>query len=90
MNGCAALITYLSRPRATRRSVASASGLDRSKMLGQGIDQSMHSAAVRHGLRWPALTSALPGLPCVGVGHTMGWPSHRAIRKRRLRLVGAP
>jgi hypothetical protein len=39
-----------------RLSVASASGRARSKMLGHGMLQSMHSAAVRHALSFFALT----------------------------------
>ena len=90
MNGRLASITYRCTPRAMRRIVASASGLLRSKMLGHGIDQSMHSAAVRHGLSARDLTPVEPGAPCVGAGHTMGWPSQRATRNNRLRVVGAP
>lgn len=47
MNGSGASSTKRRSPRAIRRSVFSASGRSRSKMEGHGIDQSMHSAAVR-------------------------------------------
>jgi hypothetical protein len=47
MNGFAALTTYRMTPCAILRIVASLSGRLRSKIEGQGIDQSMHSAAVR-------------------------------------------
>ncbi|MNP39309.1 hypothetical protein D3C76_1328820 [compost metagenome] len=85
MNGAAASMTNFFMPFAIRRRVASASGFGRSKMLLLGIVQSMHSAAVRH-FCWP-LTGCLA---CVGAGHTIGCPSHRAIMNRRSRLVGAP
>jgi len=63
-----------------RRMVAGASGRARSKMLGHGIDQSMHSAAVRYGRR--------PG-PLVGVGQMIGpVPRFFATMNRRLRVVG--
>ena len=38
---------------------------------GQGIDQSMHSAAVRYGSNFPLMTPELFGAPCVGFGHTI-------------------
>jgi hypothetical protein len=85
MNGVALSTTYRWMPCAIRRSVASASGLVRSKIERPRSDQSMHSAAVRQGF-WP-----LPGtLACVGSGHTIGCPSQRATTNRRLRMVGAP
>ena len=60
---------------------------DRSKIEREGIVKSMHSAAVRHGL---ALSfAAFAGFNLVAFGHTMGWPSRRAITNRRLRIVGA-
>ena len=37
-----------------------------------------------------ALNPGNAGFPCVGAGHTIGRPSQRAIRNRRLRIVGAP
>lgn len=77
-------------PFATRLQVASASGRSRSKMLGAGMLQSMQSAAVRHGLSFFCRTGRLAGAPCVGSGQTMGWPSQRATRNMRLRMVGAP
>ena len=64
MNGRGHWSTKRLIPSAIRRCVASASGRLRSKMLGTGIVQSMHSAAVRYGC-------ARPG-PCVGSGHTTG------------------
>jgi hypothetical protein len=83
MNGFAAVSTYRTMPRAIRRHVAGASGRLRSKIDGHGSDQSMHSAAARHG-------RGLPLLPCVGSGQRIGSPSQRATRNRRLRVVGAP
>ena len=68
-------------PRAIRFSVFSASDFLRPKMLGAGIDQSMHSAAVLNGRS--------PG-PCVGVGQLAGIRSDVAIRKNLFRVVGAP
>ena len=61
-----------------------------SKIDGHGSDQSMISAAVRHGSFRPETTSGSSGLPCVGFGHTMGRLSRRAMTNRRLRIVGAP
>ena len=55
-------------PSAIRCSVFSASGRLRSKIEGQGIDQSMHSAAVRTGAPVGAAFDALAastGLPLV-------------------------
>ena len=90
MNGCAASYTYRTIPLAMRLQVASASGRVRSKIDGAGMVQSMQSAAVRHG-SMPAGTLPLAsGCAWVGAGHVMGWPSHRATRNRRLRMVGAP
>ncbi len=63
---------------------------DVSNIDGQGRDQSMISAAVRHGGNWPDFTDSDFGSPCVGTGQTIGMPSRRAIRKRRFRIVGAP
>ena len=60
------------------------------KMLGQGIDQSIQSAKTGHGLRKPLRTASLPGSPWVATGHVTGPLSRLAIRKKRLRLVGAP
>ena len=77
-------------PLAIRFRVFSANGFFRSKMEGHGIDQSIHSAAVLHGFNLPFLTSVESGLPCVGLGQTIGIPSRRAIIKKRLRMVGAP
>lgn len=102
MNGLAALITNLSTPRATRRMVLGRSGRWAtspyfsltssrvSKMDGHGRLQSMISAALRHGFFFPALTSSLSMGAWVGSGQTTGHPSHLAIRKNRLRVVGAP
>ena len=50
----------------------------------------MISAALRHGFFRPSSTSRLSAGAWVGSGHTMGLPSQRAIRKNRLRVVGAP
>ena len=61
-----------------------------SKIDGHGSDQSMISAALTHGLSFPLLTSALSLGACVGCGQTMGLSSHRATRKNRFRVVGAP
>ncbi len=77
-------------PVAIRLHVASANGVFRSNMLGQGIDQSIHSAAVRQGFNLPDLTASDSGSACVCVGHLIGIPSRRAIRKKRLRIVGEP
>ncbi|SPV21805.1 Uncharacterised protein [Burkholderia gladioli] len=90
MNGSALFTTNFMMPRAMRRIVASFSGRSRSKIDGHGIVQSMQSAAVRQGANLPARTAAPFGSPCVGVGHTIGSPSRRATRKKRLRMVGAP
>lgn len=57
MNGSAVFTTYRMIPLAIRRHVASASGRERSKMLGQGRLKSRHSAAVRQGFKRPARTS---------------------------------
>ena len=38
----------------------------------------------------PAFTASLSAGPCVGSGHTIGLPSHLAIMKNLLRMVGAP
>jgi hypothetical protein len=73
---------YRFRPSAILRSVASASGRLRSKMLGTGMSQSMHSAAVWYGCGRPG--------PWVGFGQRMGRPSRLAIRKSRFLEVGAP
>jgi hypothetical protein len=81
MNGRGLSITNLRIPSAIRARVFSASGFFRSKIDGQGMLQSMHSAAVWNG--------SSPG-PCVGSGHTIGSPSQRATRNSRRRLVGAP
>ncbi|KHQ50344.1 hypothetical protein OA50_05019 [Mameliella alba] len=61
-----------------------------SKIEGQGTDQSMHSAAVRHGLRLPCFTGFDAGSPWVGSGQMIGRPSRRAMMNSRLRIVGAP
>jgi hypothetical protein len=82
MNGRSASNTNRRSPAPMRRSVFSASGFFRAKIDGHGSEKSMHSAAVRHGCARP--------FPCVGVGHTIGWPSQRAMRKSRFRIVGAP
>ena len=50
----------------------------------------MISAALLQGFLSPAFTSGLSAGEWVGVGHTIGRPSHLAIRKNRLRVVGAP
>src|SRR5688572_19638305 len=70
MNGSAEFSTNFQIPRAILRIVASAKGrftpnflpssFER-KIEGQGIDQSMHSAAVRQGFSAPAFTSTLRG-----------------------------
>ncbi|MCY1545776.1 hypothetical protein D9M68_817320 [compost metagenome] len=82
-----------------RRMVASASGRRTPadfpssrvrKMDGQGIDQSMISAARRCGRARFAFTSGLSAGAWVGSGQTMGLPSQRAIRNSRLRMVAAP
>ena len=92
----------LSTPRMIRRMVLSAKGRTAfklyrslisslvSKMDGQGRLQSMISAALRHGFSLPLFTASLSRGAWVGSGHTMGFPSQRAIRTNRLRLVGAP
>jgi hypothetical protein len=90
MNGLGLLMTYFQIPLAIRRIVFSASGRFRPKIDGHGIDQSMISAAVRHGFSFPDRTSGESGAPCVGSGQTIGRPSQRAIRKNRFRIVGAP
>ncbi len=90
MNGSAASTTYRMIPFAIRLQVASASGRARSKMLGAGIDQSMHSAAVRQGFSLRDFTARLSGAACVAAGQTIGAPSHRATRNSRFRMVGAP
>ncbi|MNJ43292.1 hypothetical protein D3C77_382910 [compost metagenome] len=85
MKGCGLFSTNFCRPLATRRRVAWARSFFLPKMLLLGTVQSMHSAAVRH-FCWP-----LAGFfAWVGVGHTIRWPSQRAIMNRRSRLVGAP
>jgi hypothetical protein len=90
MNGEALSITKRWMPRAIRLSVFSASGFLRSNMLGAGIDQSMHSAAVRHGASLPASTAGDFGSPWVASGQTIGCPSRRITMKKRFRMVGAP
>ena len=99
MNGCGLLSTYRSRPLAMRFIVLGFSGRLQPmafassgvrKIDGQGSDQSMISAAVRHERCCPDRTSGESGLPCVGSGQTMGLPSQRAITNSRLRIVGAP
>src|SRR3990167_584492 len=89
-NGAFASTTYRMIPLAMRLQVASARGLVRSKMLGAGTVQSMQSAAVRQGFMPAGTLPRASGWAWVGLGHTMGWPSHRATKNRRLRLVGAP
>src|SRR5690606_41115694 len=69
MNGRGLFTTNFMMPCAMRRRVFSASGFFRSKIDGHGIDQSIISAEVRHGLSLPDRTSGLSGLPCVGDGH---------------------
>nr|WP_237401371.1 hypothetical protein [Rhodovulum sulfidophilum] len=61
-----------------------------SKIDGQGSDQSMQSAALRHGSSLPLRTAGLAGSPWVGAGQAMGRPSRRATQNQRLRIVGAP
>lgn len=87
MYGLGLLTTYRMTPCAIRRSVASASGRSRSKMLGQGRDQSMQLAAVSHGFK-PLPFAGF--CACVAAGQTIGIPSQRATRNSRLRIVGAP
>src|SRR6218665_1244830 len=87
--GCRASITYLTMPRAIRRSVASARGRARSKMLGVGSVQSMHSAALRHGINPRALVSRRRGTPWVVAGHLIGWAPQRAPTNQRRRGEGA-
>jgi hypothetical protein len=56
-----------------------------------GHDQSMYSAAVRHGFRC-ALNKSVPirfGLVWVGSGQIILWPSRLATMNSRLRMVGA-
>ena len=77
-------------PLAMRLQVASASGRARLKMDGAGMLQSMQSAAVRHGFMPEGTLPLASGWAWVGLGHVMGWPSRRATRNRRLRMVGAP
>jgi hypothetical protein len=56
-NGVGLFTTNFMMPSAMRRMVFSASGFLRSKIDGQGMLQSMISAAVRHGRRLPLRTS---------------------------------
>ena len=65
INGLAPFMVNLSRPRAMRRIVFSARGFLRPKIDLQGIDQSIHSAAVLYGFK-------LSPSPCVGFGKTIG------------------
>jgi hypothetical protein len=90
MKGSSASTTYRMIPFAMRRFVASASSRVRSKMLGAGSSHMMHSAAVRYGFALCWRTGRLLGGACVCVGTTMGSPSQRATRNRRLRIVGVP
>ena len=85
-NGLPLLMVNLSTPRMTRRMVFFASGRTAFRPYlsiisafvantdGQGRLQSMISAALRH-LGSPSA----PVLLWVGFGHTMGFPSQRAI-----------
>ena len=102
INGLPLLIVNLSTPRIIRLMVFGFSGLTAikpyfslissllSKIDGQGSVQSMISAALRQGWSSPLLTAALSRGAWVGLGHTIGFPSHRATKKNRLRVVGAP
>lgn len=71
-NGRAASSTYLTMPFASRWRVAGTSGFGRSKMLGHGIDQSITSAAVRHGFFPDRATSS--GRAWLAFGHAYGLP----------------
>ncbi len=66
-NGLADRSTYRTMPAAMRFKVFSASGFFRSKIDFAGSDQSMHSAAVRHGEQ-----KSEPARVCVGAGHVIG------------------
>ena len=102
MNGAPDLIVNLSTPRMMRRKVLSASGRTAeipyhsrissfvAKIDGHGNDQSMISAALRHGSSLPLRTSALPLGACVRSGQTIARPSQRAISTSRRLVVGAP
>lgn len=71
MNGFGLSITKRRMPFAMRRSVFSASGRLRPKIDGQGIVQSMQSAAVRQ-IASPGLdTVGAAGLPWVSRGQTI-------------------
>ncbi|MNF96848.1 hypothetical protein D3C84_796540 [compost metagenome] len=84
MNGFALVSTCRQQPLATRRMVFTAIGLSR-KIVRPRLLQSMHSAAVRHGCCF-----AVGALWRFGAGQTIGLPSLRATRYRRLRMVGVP
>src|SRR5690606_23461437 len=90
MNGSGLSNTNFFRPRAMRIMVFSASGFGRSNIDVTGMRQSIHSAAERYGSSSPDLTRAESAGPCVGSGHTTGYPSQRATIKKRFRVVGAP
>ncbi|MNV56260.1 hypothetical protein D3C71_1485330 [compost metagenome] len=83
MNGFALVSTCRQQPLATRRMVFTAIGLSR-KIVRPRLLQSMHSAAVRQGCCF-----AVGTLWRVGAGQTIGFPSLRATRYRRFRIVGA-
>ena len=102
MNGAPDLIVNLSTPRMMRRMVLSASGRTAAmpyrswissfveKIEGHGSDQSIISAALRHGNSLPLRTSALSRGACVRSGQTISRPSQRAISTSRRLVVGAP
>ena len=82
-----------SRPLAMRRLVFSVSGFLRyfgsSRRERPGLDQSIISRAARHlGSSWSRL--GLPVFEWVASGHRMGFPSFRACRKKRIRVVASP
>src|SRR6218665_4008314 len=87
--GCRASITYLTMPRAIRRSVASARGRARSKMLGVGRVQSMHSAALRHGINPRALVSRRRGPPLNRLAVTARHDKQTPADGRRAKVAGA-
>jgi hypothetical protein len=84
MNGFKLVRTCRQQPLATWRIVFTAIGLSR-KMVRPRLLQSMHSAALRHGCCLPVGI-----LWRFAAGQTIGLPSLRATRYRRLRMVGAP
>src|SRR5450830_920267 len=80
MKGFTLVSTCRQQPLATRRMVFTAIGLSR-KMVRPKLLQSMHSAAVRQGCCF-----AVGVLWRFAAGQTIGFPSLRATRYRRLRM----